>query len=373
MDFKEEVFYQGSDIESILLYLEEEGFNDLYLLAGRPIIVKVSGINRILGKRKIKSDEVQNFINHMGNDNQLSNEIMAGSVEEWKASFEIRHDNKICRYRCSATTGRDGFGFRSIKLIVRKLDGIAPKLETLNLEPELEEALRELKVGSMIVAGPTGSGKSTLMASLIRSRLEDPDANEVIYTFESPIEYVHEEIVQGANFYCAHEIRDMGGDLKTFADGTIASLRQAPTGILVGEARDRATFEAFMDLSQTGHWAATTLHVNSVSNIPDRVLSKFESSERDDRYKQFLSVSRVWCIQRLFPRSQGGRVAIREFLILTEEMRQELGDLGLGKARERISELVNTYGQSLANGAEKAYRNGDLDETTFRLIEKGVA
>ena len=159
----------------------------------------------------------------------------------------------------------------------------------------------------MIVTGPTGSGKSTTLATLV-DMVNDSRYGHII-TIEDPIEFVHE------SKKCLVNQRQVGRDAKSFNDALVESLRQDPDVILVGEIRDLATFRTALAASETGHLVFATLHAGDCVGAIERFVSVFPAEEQNGVRRQLALVLRGVLVQHLLPSSAGGRVAACELLI----------------------------------------------------------
>lgn len=371
IEFEEKPTYAPEDLDYILKHLEIEGFNDVYFSAGRPIIYKHSNKNKCLGTRNLQRFEVESFINYITKDSQAASAMQAGQLE-LHPSHEISDDESdLYRYRVSAVTARDGFGYSSPFVTMRSISGEPVPLEKQRVEDVLLEPLRTIRKGLIVIAGATGSGKSTLMSGLIEHRVTNPDSHEVVLTYESPIEYVYEQIIKYPNIVSQHEIAPIGGHLKTFADGLRASLREGPTTILIGESRDRETFEGMMKASNTGHLCLTTMHVNRVPDIPNRVVNEFPPEVRKARLLELIGASKIWLVQALINKVGGGRVPIRSFLVITPEVAEILSETDPDKIRPVVKELVSKFGQTMEECASRYYEAGEIYKSDYELILQG--
>ncbi len=202
------------------------------------------------------------------------------------------------RIRVNAFDHLGGFG-----LVARLIRDRVPTLAELALPPEVGNAI-EHRDGLVLVCGPTGSGKSTTLASLI-DLLDQRRAAHVI-TLEDPIEY------RFAARRCLIHQRELGTHIPTFATGLKAALREAPDVILLGELRDRETIAAALTAAETGHLVLATLHAPSAAGAIDRVIDAFpETAQRQIRW-QLASSLRTVITQYLLPRKDGGRAAAVE-------------------------------------------------------------
>ena len=195
---------------------------------------------------------------------------------------------------------------RGLTLAVRRLEDKFRPLSELNLPPALAE-LSRLTDGLVLFTGPTGSGKSTTLATL----LDDINRHRAchIVTIEDPIEYVHENIKS-----LVHQ-REVHRDVDSFAEAVRASLREDPDVVLVGEMRDVETMRAAIVVAETGHLVFSTLHCGNAVGALDRIIGAFPAHERDSLCQQLSMTLRTVVAQHLLPRADGrGRVPAVEIL-----------------------------------------------------------
>jgi twitching motility protein PilT len=197
-----------------------------------------------------------------------------------------------------------------LALAARRLEGTFRSLEELNLPASLAE-LAELRDGLVLFTGPTGSGKSTTLATLIDAINRTRACH--ILTIEDPIEYVHEN-QRGL----VHQ-RELGRDVGSFAEAVRASLREDPDVVLVGEMRDPATMRAALTVAETGHLVFSTLHCGSAVGALDRILGAFSAEERESLCQQLSMTLRAVVAQHLLVRSDGrGRAPAVEILKISK-------------------------------------------------------
>ena len=191
---------------------------------------------------------------------------------------------------------------------LRRLDSEFRSLETLGLPARLGEFC-SCTDGLVIVTGPTGSGKSTTLATLIDAINRTRQGH--IITIEDPIEFVH------ASQQCLVNQRQVGRDAKSFNDALVEAMRQDPDVILVGEIRDLETFRTAMVASETGHLVFATLHAGDCAGAVERFVSVFPAEEQEGVRHQLALVLRGIFAQHLLPAVGGGRVAACELLVNT--------------------------------------------------------
>ncbi|PJF38600.1 MAG: defect in organelle trafficking protein DotB (ATPase), partial [Phototrophicales bacterium] len=161
-------------------------------------------------------------------------------------------------------------GRRSITITLRSIPTTPPTYQTLGVEDEIIEACLKSSQGICLVAGATGHGKSTLLASILRGLLEVNEGAENLVTIEHPIEFVYDDVNKGSALVTQMEV---GRDIASFSKGVENALRMAPTTILIGESRDQETITKTIEAGNTGHLAYSTLHANSVSASIARMVS----------------------------------------------------------------------------------------------------
>ena len=260
----------------------------------------------------------------------------------------------------------------NLSIAMRKLETMVPAIDSLKLPEAFRKATKE-KNGLVLVTGPTGVGKSTSIAALLREFNETQSIH--IVTLEDPVEFVH------PNIKATFNQRELGGDFDTFANGLRAALRQAPKIILVGEIRDRETAELCLKASETGHLVLSTLHTVDAGQTIHRLIGMFDPGE--EKYlRQRLADTVRWIIgQRLLPKVGGGRIAI--FDILGNNIRTHesilLGE-SEGKTFYEIQEASVPFGmQTFDQAIIKAYAEGlitqeiaELYATRKAVVQRGI-
>ncbi|HZN60146.1 MAG TPA: PilT/PilU family type 4a pilus ATPase [Planctomycetota bacterium] len=233
--------------------------------------------------------------------------IVTGELPAQSASLE-KTGSCDCAYALPDGTRFRVNVFRSkgnCSVVLRVLASDVPSLESLKLPPLLDE-VPKLKNGMVLVAGSTGSGKSTTLAAVI-DRINSTRAVHVV-TLEDPIEFSHRHKLGTINQ------REQGSDFETFSDGLRAALRQAPKVILVGEMRDAETMEIGIKAAETGHLVLSTLHTIDAGQTINRITGMFPLEERPLLRSRLAQVLRFVIGQRLLPKEGGGRVPALEIM-----------------------------------------------------------
>jgi twitching motility protein PilT len=231
-----------------------------------------------------------------------------------KATFEQNHECDfaadlpgIGRYRVNVFQHQRGPG-----AVLRSIPTKIPTIEQLGLPPMFKELCQKER-GLVLVTGPTGSGKSTTLAAMVREINETWDAH--ILTVEDPIEFVHEPI------RCVVNQREVGPHTKSFSNALRSALREDPDVILVGEMRDLETISLAITAAETGHLVFGTLHTSSAPKTVDRIIDAFPGDQQA-QIRSMLSESLEAVIsQTLVKKNGGGRVAAQEILVATPGIR----------------------------------------------------
>ncbi|MEZ6188018.1 MAG: PilT/PilU family type 4a pilus ATPase [Planctomycetota bacterium] len=286
-----------SRLEALLTRVVELGASDLHVTAEEPLRVRLDGLLELLPDAAVPSAE--------------ETAALAGAATEpaQRAHFARRGTLDLGLSAAGARFRINVFCERGrVALAVRRLDERLRTLEELHLPPALGE-LADLEEGLVLFVGPTGSGKTTSLATLIE-RVNAARPLHVL-TLEDPIEYVH------TSRRALIRQRQLHTDFEDFADALRAALREDPDVILVGEMRDRETLRAALTAAETGHLVFSTLHAANAVAASERFVGAFADEERDSVRAQLSYVLKAVVAQRLLPGTHGGRVPAVELLKVT--------------------------------------------------------
>lgn len=283
------------------------------------------------------------------------------------------------RFRVNATGifGRDG---GAVEITMRVLPVKTPDLELVRITDEEIKALTP-RDGIVVIAGATGSGKSTTMAAVTRYHLEASGRPVKIVDLQAPIEYtfrdVTERLVGSASVIGQSEI---GRHITSFAEGVRSALRRKPHIINVGESRDFETISASLEASLTGHLVYTTTHAGSAAEAIQRLLTAFPGNEREARAFDLISSLRFLMVQHLVPRiDKPGRVPIREYLRLTDRVRERMIRRPISEWPAMVSEEISgdiegrtsdDLRMCLKQQAAKFYREGVISLIDAELLAR---
>ncbi len=350
-------------LKEILLFCVKRNASDITFQTNSPVISEIHGKLYKNTNRKLTNMEVGEIINTIYGANATT-QLLSGKDVDSHYEIKINRGERF-RFRVNATACQVE-GHAGIQITLRTIPSTPPVLDTLHLEPEIIENMAPSQ-GTIVVTGTTGSGKSTLLASMIRSLLEDPNGNRKILTYEAPIEFIYDEIAAPSSLISQSEIPH---HLPSFAAGVRNALRRKPRLILVGEARDKETIAAVIEAALTGHPVYTTLHSNGVADAVRRMIASFDAEERNSRALDILETLRMIVWQRLAPATDGKRVALREYLVFNDAIRDELLNSDIDQVAQKTRLLLKKHGQPMIVDATKKFEAGLLEQREFELIQR---
>ncbi len=295
--------------------------SDIFLTAGSPIKIKISGIAIEMDKYLLTPELTESAAFGIMDDEQIAEFKKTKDLD-----FAISLPDNSARFRVNAFYQR-----KTIGLVLRLIPSQIPRPEDLGL-PEVLTELVMAKRGLLLMVGGTGSGKSTSLAAMINHRNEHSAGH--ILTIEDPVEFSHPNLKSIVNQ------REVGIDTASYARALKASLREAPDVILIGEIRDRETMEAALELANTGHLCLSTLHANNANQAMERVINMFPQSEHKQLFMDLAINLNAVISQRLILRPNGKRCAAIEVLINTPH----ISSLVLKGELNEIKEAMKTSG-----------------------------
>jgi defect in organelle trafficking protein DotB len=354
--------FTPAHIQPLLEHCQRLLASDITLQSGEPVFVEVYGQLLPITQRKLSHIELTEILNSVYGPNG-STQILSGVDVD--THYEFRPSRRE-RYRFRVNgTGCLVDGHDAIQITFRAIPTTPPKLTELDLELELLSALTPTQ-GVVYVTGATGSGKSTLLASIIRSLAEAPESHRKILTYEAPIEFIYDALLKPNTVISQSEIPR---HLPSFAAGVRNALRRKPSLILVGEARDAETITAVIEAALTGHPVYTTLHSNGVAETIRRLINSFPAEEGLGRMIDIIETIRVVIWQQLVPTVEGKRIALREFLVFNENVRDTLLEVKPENITTVTRALLKAHGQPMIVDAERKFKAGIISEREFSRLE----
>ena len=327
-------------IDKLLETVVREGVSDLHLTTKQPPVVRLDGRMVQLETKVLDNDDMVGLMKSITPErNQQELQEVGGT------DFGFAFGEKA-RFRVAVFKQRG-----DIAMVLRQIPNLFLTFEQLGLPTEPIQKLLERPRGLFLVTGPTGSGKTTTLASMI-NHMNDTMDHHVI-TLEDPIEYYHQ------HKKCTINQRAIGVDVPSFAEALRRALRMDPDVILVGEMRDLETIESAITAAETGHVVFGTLHTTGAQGTVNRIIDAFPSNQQEQIRVQ-LSTALIGILsQQLLHKIPKGRVAAYELLVLTPAIQNLIRE---GKTF-RINSSIQTgrkYGMQL------------LDDHLFTLWKNGL-
>jgi twitching motility protein PilT len=327
-------------IDKLLETVVREGISDLHLTTKQPPVVRLDGRMVKLETKTLEADDMVGLMKSITPErNQQELQEVGGT------DFGFAFGTKA-RFRVSVFKQRG-----DIAMVLRQIPNLFLTFEQLGLPTEPIKKLLDRPRGLFLITGPTGSGKTTTLASMI-NHMNDTMDHHVI-TLEDPIEYYHQH--KG----CTVNQREIGVDVPSFSEALRRALRMDPDVILVGEMRDLETIESAITAAETGHVVFGTLHTTGAQGTVNRIVDAFPTNQQEQIRVQ-LSTSIIGILsQQLLHKIPKGRVAAYELLVVTPAISNLIRE---GKTF-RINSAIQTgrkYGMQL------------LDDHLFQLWKDGL-
>lgn len=328
------------DITQLLAFTMQNNASDLHLSPTNPPIIRTHGQLKRVKADPLQSDDIRTMLYSVMTEDQRSD-----FEREMELDFAIAFGEKA-RFRVNAFTTRNGTA-----AVFRTIPSLIPSLAELEL-PAIMRRFADLEKGLVLVTGPTGSGKSTSLASMI-DYINETQARHII-TVEDPVEFFHSSKKSLINH------REIGPDTRSFARALKSALREDPDVILVGEMRDHETIALALTAAETGHLVFGTLHSNSASKTIDRIIDVFPTGDKEMVRAMLSSSLQGVVAQTLLRRSDGsGRIGAFEVLVGTNAVRNLIRENQVAQLYSMI-QTGSRYGMTTMEDSVKA------------LIEQGV-
>lgn len=353
-------------LDEVLALMVAAGGSDLHLSAGRPPAMRING--EIVSREEfapLTSLQIQDAVYEMLTDRQKRT---FEEERELDCAYELAG---VARFRVNLMRQQE-----AVSAVMRTIPWKILPLEALNM-PETLNELAYLPRGLVLVTGPTGSGKSTTLASLID--LANRTRKAHIVTIEDPIEFVHQHKQSVINQ------REVGRDTHSFANALRHVLRQDPDIILVGEMRDLETISIALTAAETGHLVFGTLHTSSAASTVDRIIDVFPAGQQSQiRTQLAASLEAVVCQTLCKTKDDESRIAATEVMLATPAIRnliregklqsipstlQTSGSLGMHTLNQDLAELVAAGRISEDVARSKASDVAELDQLLGRSTD----
>ncbi|MFC1624214.1 type IV pilus twitching motility protein PilT [Candidatus Omnitrophota bacterium] len=327
-------------IDELLKSAVESNASDLHITVGEPPMLRLAGKLAPMKYDKLTPEKAKTLIYSILNEQQrqkFEEEL------ELDLSYSIPD---VSRFRVNVYSQKDGVG-AAIRVIPSKI----PKPEEIDM-PKAAIEFTRLNQGLVLVTGPTGSGKSTTLATMIDLINQERACH--IMTIEDPIEFLH------SHKSCMANQRELGAHTLSFPNALKHLLRQDPDVVLVGEMRDLETIAATVTIAETGHLVFATLHTLDAAQTIDRIIDVFPSYQQQQIRMMLAGCLKGVICQQLIPRKDGkGRVAAREILVVTKAVSNLVRE---GKAFQ-IYTVIQTG---------TSFGMCTMDQSVRNLVKKGL-
>jgi defect-in-organelle-trafficking protein DotB len=357
--------------KSLMLESLVHNASDIFVQPNLPICARINGRMMALTERAIDEGEVRNILKWAaGRDTALTDIISGTSVNGRYELFDpsaidARGARLRYGYRLNAVPIQ-AWGTTSAQLVMRAIPTEPPVYTDLGLSKEIMDAATP-RDGIVYIAGPTGAGKTTTFASIIRYILEeDTQIKGNLITHESPIEFTFDTIKSRHSVIVQSQIPT---HFKNFYAANEEAMRRKPGLLMIGEMRDEQTIRAGVEASLTGHPVFGTVHATNCAAVMRRLISRFPENERGTAIFDIVETARFILAQRLIRGVNGKLLAAREYLVIDEEMRESMIDLDqMGKVTNHIKMLVETRGHSFAKEADRLLSAGLISPAVARSL-----
>lgn len=323
----------------------EKNASDIHITVGMPPILRINGELIPLDGEPLMPDATKKLVSDVLTDKMILDLEQNGEIDR---SFS---SPGIGRYRINAFKQRGSFG-----MVLRIIPLRIPSMDELKLPTSIRD-LSTLRRGLVLVTGPTGSGKSTTLASLIDKINHERNCH--ILTLEDPIEYLHKHNKSIVNQ------REIGNDSKNFTSALRSSLRQDPDVILVGEMRDLETISIALTAAETGHLVLSTVHTSGAAKTIDRIIDVFPPHQQQQIRVQLSSVLQGVISQQLLPKPENkGRVAAFEIMMITPAIRNLIREDKIHQIDTAIQTGASFGMMTMDTSIMNLYKSGFIDKQT---------
>lgn len=364
--------WNESHLYKLIDYTENFSMSDLKFIPGFPPFMRVHGQWYAINNTPITGRDVDFLVMLTSNSDGIVAQVRNGAYADFSYEY-LRLDSSRRRFRCNATGCVTPGGSTSITFVMRNNAERIPSLEEVGLIDVVNGKERPSHIvanmfhpqGIVLWTGPTGSGKTSSLASSLGFLLiTHPELS--VETYEDPIEY-DLRTAGGFGPIAQMSISDhLQGDFTRIPHN---AARRSSDIVVVGEARDQASFRGLVQLADMGMLTISTLHSSSVANTFSRILNTFPSDERPQIQTSLINGIQFVVQQRLLRTVEGKRVAIREYLVFTEEIRYKMSNMNIAEIVAYLHIQTKEKGRLLVDDALEKYKLGIIPRSEYEYIK----
>lgn len=355
-------FNERSLDEFLLACSEMPGISDLLIQSDDYVFAKCHNVQRRISNRRIEPTEVDLICALKYGKSAVS---VINSGEDLNFRCEVQRSlTDIVGFRANATRGRVGDLADGISLTLRYITDVPRPLESLGLEQDIIDNLFP-QYGLVLVVGTTGSGKSTILSSANRYRLENSKRPVKIICYEDPIEYTYQRLGSGIMPKAFQAEIGIGRHINNFKQAGPNAMRRGADVIVLGEMRDMESVEAGFELAMTGHCVYATLHVETPAQVIDRIVSFFPFDSQPSIASKLRSVLRLVIAQKQFTLADEKSARIRSWCTFDREVTSKLGATKFYEWERIISGICAQRGTDFEVRAMKYLQDRSISLETF--------
>ncbi|MBD3587554.1 Flp pilus assembly complex ATPase component TadA [Salinimonas sp. HHU 13199] len=361
--------FTRDQLDTSLKWAVKHAVNDLIIESGSPLWAKKNGVTSPVSNRPVSQEEVSQLLQDLylasGPDH-----LTKGKYLRFAYEILINIDEKH-RFRVTATGVKSEFNDNGIELIFRPFPKMAPQPDEIGLPREFVDSF-DSDFGVVFVSGPTGSGKSTTIASTLTERILSK--NERILTIEDPIEFDFKNIPNRIANVVQSEVPMHLIDYET---STANSLRRSPDIIFYSEVREASVGQELLRVANTGHLVATTLHANTAEMTLPRFVDMFEFGQRPVITGDLIESIRGILNQRLFRAPDlTSRTAVRSWVVFSQSIRDEMYDKyaegSSFRLKQQVAKAIKDHGLSFIDDLRAKFNDGQIAISDFARAIQSV-
>ena len=357
--------HSAPGLDALLTWAYHLGASCVDFSTGERISIRLHGRNRWVSRYTLNELELGQIANHLYGSDGMAR-LSGGQGFDLAYPIVVTRTERL-RFRVNATATLSTRG-AAANLVLRPIPHLPRSLAEQSVEDPILAAYRPQN-GMVIVSGPVGSGKSTLIAGMSVEKLLDPDGHFRIHEGAAPVEFMLDQIKSPSSVIRHSEIPR---NVLTFDEFIRACTRREGTDIIVGECRDGPTMAAAVNAAMAGWALTTTIHANNVSLTLQRAVSLLPVAERENLVTALGQALRLIINQMLVPATDGTRTALREFLVFDRPLRTRLLRADPASWPSMIEDAVAEQGQSYATAARVAVEQGRITEQTAQRVLREI-